>query len=341
MANPKAIEQLAKSLASLSSVDMDSVLRPGAGTMSLAPDMNGMAGEITLIENLARKYATLVDTETVGKIIATVDNITTTLESQSGLNDIQYANNSASFLNKIRGHIDYATTWKPTVVSEAILHRGLLEIEDFKDELARAQSSVEVEVKKLVDDSRAKAEELIQEATETKNAAQDTAMAVSVHEAQKQFNEAAAAASTRVKLWAFISAAVSAGLLAACIVLFRDISEIPRDVSWEASLPQALIRIFFLSVLAGIVTFTFKMLRAYLHIADKNRHRVRVANSIESFVHSAKTPSQRDLILARLTESIVNYGDSGLIHHEREDRSVTMSGDLMGRIISAISGKGN
>ena len=82
------------------------------------------------------------------------------------------------------------------------------------------------------------------------------------------------------------------------------------------------------------------MLRAHLHLAEKNRHREHVANCIGSFIQAAADQSQRDLILAKLTDSIVSNGDSGLVQHEREDHSSTMSGELMGRILAAISGKG-
>lgn len=96
-----------------------------------------------------------------------------------------------------------------------------------------------------------------------------------------------------------------------------------------------LIRLFLLSVIAGLATFTIRMLRACLHIAEENRHRVRVANSMESFLQSTVEPEQRGLILAKLADSIVNFGDSGLVR-EREDHLSTMSGDLIGRIVSAM-----
>lgn len=116
-------------------------------------------------------------------------------------------------------------------------------------------------------------------------------------------------------------------------------SDVPQGPILGETIHFTLIRLFLLSVIAGLATFTIRMLRAYLHIAEKNRHRVRVANSMESFLQSTVEPEQRDLILAKLTDSIVNFGDSGLVR-EREEHSSTMSGDLIGRIVSAISGKG-
>ena len=51
-------------------------------------------------------------------------------------------------------------------------------------------------------------------------------------------------------------------------------------------------------------------------MSEKNRHRQRVANSMEAFVQSAVTPEQRDLILSQLVESIVQFGHSGLVQRE-------------------------
>ncbi len=59
-----------------------------------------------------------------------------------------------------------------------------------------------------------------------------------------------------------------------------------------------------------------KILRAQLHMCEKNRHRQRVANSMEAFVASAVTPEQRDLILSQLVESVVQFGNSGLVQRE-------------------------
>ena len=75
-------------------------------------------------------------------------------------------------------------------------------------------------------------------------------------------------------------------------------------------------------------------------MAEKNKHRVRVANSVESFVNSALESQQRDLILTKLIEAIVDFGDSGIIRSEKDDGgSPAISGELIGRILSALSSK--
>jgi hypothetical protein len=75
-----------------------------------------------------------------------------------------------------------------------------------------------------------------------------------------------------------------------------------------------------------------------MHLVEKNRHRVRVANSVESFVNSALEPQQRDLLLAKLTEAIVDFGDSGIVRSDKDDPgSSIMSTELLGRILAALT----
>jgi len=82
-------------------------------------------------------------------------------------------------------------------------------------------------------------------------------------------------------------------------------------------------------------TFCLRILRAQMHMSQHNRHRQRVANSMEAFVEAAITPEQRDLILAQLVSSVVDFGTSGLL--SREDDSVyapKMTIDSITRMIS-------
>ena len=54
---------------------------------------------------------------------------------------------------------------------------------------------------------------------------------------------------------------------------------------------------------------------------NHNKHRQRVANSIESFVESAITPEQRDSILSKLVDSISDFGSTGLLSTEENNSS--------------------
>lgn len=251
------------------------------------------------------------------------------------------------FIDSLREQLEQATQWKPIVAGAAVLERGLLDAEGLKAEIERAQENFAEQAQERLEGIRAAASKVIEgaeaKAREIEGKARLTAEGISLEAAQKQFKEAADHDAKQVKLWTFLAGISILTLIAGALlfVVVTDFPKLPANSDWKTYLPFTLLKIFVLSALAGMTTFMFRMLRAHLHIAEKNRHRVRVANSIESILQSAGDSSQRDLILAKLADSIVNYRDSGLVQHEREDHSATMSGDLMGRIVAAISGKGS
>ena len=200
-----------------------------------------------------------------------------------------------------------------------------------KDTATETLATIKVEADKAIQGAQDLAEKI-------EARARRTASQISVKEAQNQFREAAKGDEKSVRRW-WWTAIGSVGLLVIFPLLFTR-WELPAG-EWPVALYHTLLRLLVLSAIAGTATFAFRMLRAHLHLAEKNKHRVRVANSVESFVQSALEPAQRDLILARLVDSIVIFGDSGLVQHDENDRSSPMSGDVIGRIVAAISSKGS
>lgn len=332
MATKDALDQLNEALERLSAVDMEAVKRPDLGDESLSPDLEGWEVEINRIADYAKRFARHVYDDTVRQMVYNIRSITNVLDAQAKLGPDEYIQNRAPFLNSLRMHIERANDWKLVVVSAAIIERGFLDDDGIKREAERTLARIRTEAQQILSEAEAKADEI-------KGRARLTAEGVSVREAQKQFREAAAHDKNQVILWACLAGVAVVVLICTAVALLKSIT-VPEDPEWYQSMAPTLLKVFILSALAGIATFTFRVFRAHLHIAEKNRHRVRVANSIESFLQSTRDSSQRDLILAKLADSIVNYGDSGLVQHEREDHSATMSGDLMGRIVAAISGKG-
>lgn len=343
MATENALQRLNRVLDDLASVEMDEVKRTRLGRASLAPDLDGMEEDIDQIAHLAKSYGKLVHDEIIQSMIETVHSIASTLESQSDRSDTQFTQNRALFIESLRRHIEGSRRWQPIVASCVALDKGLYDAESLKAEVQRSVANFKGERERFLEGMQAALDNNIKEFNKHVEKMIDqvrrTAQGVSVEEAQKQFREAAPHDKKRVWLWTGLSVLASAVLLVVGVVSIRGGSQMLTDPTWE-SLPGVVLRLFLLSVLAGMATFTFRMLRAHLHIAEKNRHRVRVANSIDSFLQSTSDPSQRDLIFAKLVDSIVSYGDSGLVQHEVEDRSSPMSGDLVGRILAAMSGKG-
>ena len=346
MATTKGLMNLEAPLRALAEVDWERVRRANLGDVSLSIALKQIEKDIQSLEQLARKYSVLVHDRTVGQIVNTIQPIVNELNSHAQLDDAQYVQDSKEFLESLKTLIEKATLWKPIVASAAMLDSGLLEAQDFMTEIKRERVGVRREAEKQREAIRDEATKILDEAKaqakKIEGKARDTAAGISVEAAQEQFKAASDHDAKQVRLWTALATMSIVILIGgACLFLFADCLKMPEQFKWNESLPQALLRIFVLSALAGAATFTFRMLRAHLHIAEKNRHRVRVANCIEGFLQAAGDASQRDLILAKLTDSIVNYGDSGLVQHDREDRSPTMSADLMGRIVAAISRKGS
>lgn len=343
MATDIALQRLNRALDDLEKVEIDEVKRTRLGSGSLATELDDIEEDIRLITYLAKSYGKLVHDDIIRSMIATVDSITGTLESQVRLSDARYTQRRELFVESLRRDIEESRRWQPIVASCVALDKGLLDADSLKAEVKRSVAGFKGEREKFLKGLQVALDDSIKEfnkhVEEMIAQVRRTAQGVSVEEAQKQFREAAPHDQKRVWLWAGLSGLASAVLLIVGVVSIMGGSQILAEPSWE-SLPEAVLRLFLLSVLAGIATFTFRMLRAHLHIAEKNRHRVRVANSIDSILQSTSDPSQRDLIFAKLVDSIVSYGDSGLVQHEVDDRSSPMSGDLAGRILAAISGKG-
>ena len=344
MATADQINQLNEALKKLNSVDLDRLKRTSLGEESLTKDLASRETKIQKLADLAKLYAPLVHNSTVSRISSTIETIANSMIAQATLESSEYLTQRDGFLQTIDTHIEEANNWKPILAGAAMLDRGFLDDEGLKRESERALANLQKVTGETLATIQAAAEKSIQGAKklaeEIETKARRTATKISVVEAQNQFREASTHDAKQVKLWGWLAGA-SIILLIATPLLFMMHWPLPETGEWPVALYHTLLRVLVLSAIAGIATFTFRMLRVHLHLAEKNRHRVRVANSVESFVQSALEPAQRDLILARLTDSIVSFGDSGLVEHGGEDRPSPLSGDVLARIVAAISSKGS
>ena len=191
--------------------------------------------------------------------------------------------------------------------------------------------SQEEKLDELID----QAKNYIEQTANTLEAAQATATGVSVKEAQEQFKNAQTPFNWKMAIWGTLSAA---GIISFFVVAmyFYD-AQVPDEWQW---IYKGTIRISILAAIGSIIAFFFKMLRAHMYMSEKNQHRQRVANSIGAFVGSATTSEQRDMILSQLVESVVQFGNSGLLH--REDDNIyrpKMTIDSIMRTLSTKSSK--
>lgn len=342
MASEQYLQQLAATVARLNAVDSVKLLRENLGVESLDSVFADDLEEIKSLAAFAERHAATVHDEYVEQARSTLDYIANEMEAQADRPSADYINQREAFLHAVRGQVEEAKRWLPLFAGSAVLERGFLEDEGIQREYERVVEGLKTEtdatltrVKEQADKAVADAKKL---ADEIEARARKSATRMSVDEAQRQFSEATRELQKKANVWAGL-AVLSVVVLLVLPFVFMS-WPLPDGDNWPIALYHTLLRIFVLSAAGAAVTVCFRLFRAHLHMVEKNRHRVRVANSIESFVNSALEPQQRDLLLAKLAEAVIDFGDSGIIKNERDEpTSSTTSGDLAGRILAALSAR--
>lgn len=105
---------------------------------------------------------------------------------------------------------------------------------------------------------------------------------------------------------------------------------------WSA-VYSTLIRLTILTSVAAVVSFCAKMYRAHSHLHEHAKHRLRTANSYTTFIDSAQTEDQRDVILSKLVDTITHFGSSGLL--QTDDDAIhpsKMTIETINKSLSAI-----
>ena len=344
MANQETLSRISEILDDYAKVDMDKVKRSGLGDESLSPDIAGLEKEINLIARQADNYADRVHDSVALTIIPNLRKITAALDEQAKRSPNEYIDSKQSFIESLQTQIEQSKLWRSEIAQMLMLNLEVFEVESLQDDVREIKDHLESTKDSFLPEIQNQCTHLLNEAKksalEIEERARQTARKISVQDAQEQFQAAVDKGTASAQRWSWI-VTVSLGALIGTILLLMFCAEPPKgkEVFSAESLYFTLTRLFLLSTLASGSAFAFKMLRVHLHMTEKNRHRVRVANSVEGFVQSAGDPAQRDLILAKMTDAIVNFGDSGLVQHDREESTPTTSNDLVGRVVAALSGK--
>jgi hypothetical protein len=95
-------------------------------------------------------------------------------------------------------------------------------------------------------------------------------------------------------------------------------TEFPLPMLLVGSAYYTSIRLAVLAVLGIVLTFCIRMGRAYLHLIELNEHRLRIAISIRDFVDAVRRPEQKDMVIQKLVESVMDLGDSGILSKQQD-----------------------
>ena len=317
MASDTSIKQLQDLAEEIRLIDTNNLLRTSLGALSLEKDFGTTLEQIGKKVDLVRQYGREVHNDQIQRILSILGEIRTAIKQQADCSDADYAARRQQFLNNVKSHLETLKQFWAPVVTAAVETRGFLDDEGVRREYERTIESIKKESETALQQVKEESNKTIEEARTLAKQIEDrarlTAARISVEEAQKQFSEAQTALDKRVKVWA----ALGVG----CVVLFFAVAlyfvtiDLPDEWQWQVVYHSA-VKVSILTAIATTAAFCLKILRAHMHMSEKNRHRQRVANSMGAFVESAVTPEQRDLILSQLVDSIAQFGHSGLVQRE-------------------------
>ena len=341
MATEEQINRLKDLASDIRKVDKEKLLRPSLGEEALQKDFAPKLEEIYRKFEFVLEHSLGVHDNHLHNVFQSLDHIKSEIENQANRSNAQYVGHRTNFLANIDLYLDQLKEFWPPFVTAAVETRGFLEDEGVRREYERSIESLKTESESALQQVQTEAHKTIAEAKQLaeqiENRARLTAARISVEEAQKQFREAQGGLDRRVKIWGGIGIIFVAGFI--CTAWYFATADLPDQWRWEV-IYYGTIRVSILAAIATAAAFCLRILRAHLHMSEKNRHRQRVANSIGAFVESAVTPEQRDQILSQLVESVIQFGNSGLL--QREDNNVyrpKMTIDSIMRTLSSSSGK--
>ena len=321
MASENSIHQLTNIADQIRSIETTKLTRPNLGDESLeeilAPKLNELDNRLSY----SIQYAPKLHDDQVNQIFNIFQDICTHMTNFANLSsNAEYINQRDYFINNFNSSLEQLKLYWPPIVTSAIEQRRLIEDEGLKQYYEETVADMRETSSELLETIRQESSEAISEAKklaeEIERKARRTASRISVEDAQIQFRDAQQELDTQVKTWTIISS-VSLTAFFALATYFSTL-DVPTNIG-SSIIYFTTIRVAMLGALAASSTFALRVLRAHLHMRQKNLHRQRVANSIAAFVESAVTPEQRDLILSHLVESVSSFGPSGLIE-SRKDR---------------------
>jgi len=318
LATQTNIDKLNQSISSFLSLPKERIFRPELGVESsekfLSDVLNDLYDKIAVIQQVAKD----VSNTPVQTVTAHLDALFNHLSSFSALNNQDFVAQKPSVVENVYANIDAILNVWPQFY---ITHLELFPKESKEQKSHSEAIALTEDIKakaKSADETLESLKQIIEETNQIKEAAKNTAQGVSVIDAQKQFTSAQSNLYLKIIIASAGAAIFLIWFFGLAFYFLNAADNLNDEWTWKIAY-HASIRGVILASIAAISTYFLTVLKAYLHLLEHNLHRQRVANSTEAFVAAATTPEQKDLILAKLVESVTNFGDSGLLKASSND----------------------
>lgn len=305
---------------SILSIDKSKITREELGVESLekviAPILEELYQKLAIIVKVASHVPDNIVTSTTSELT----NIIGYMNSLANFSNQEFVAQKATYVNYIKSNLDtiknswphYHVAFSEYFPKKESGNEALLEATSLTESIKEKTRTAEAELKLF--------KSLLDEAQAIKVAAQNTAQNISIVAAQKQFKDAEKPTYIKIGLAVLGAFFFFYWFFWQAYDFLLQADDLLDLWTWKVAY-HAGIRAVILGALFGLLSFFLTLLKAYLHILEANQHKLRVANSAEGLVAAAKTPEHQDLILSRLVDAIVDFGESGLLKDNPQDKS--------------------
>lgn len=115
--------------------------------------------------------------------------------------------------------------------------------------------------------------------------------------------------SSQINIWIAICVVIILSGIILTICMFSvDVSE--KSLVWI--IYNSIERLIVISALFSLATFSFRMLKSYLQMQERNNQKRAVIDSLPSLTASGSSGEQRDLVFMKLIEVIISFGEPAI-----------------------------
>jgi hypothetical protein len=301
MATVRHMDELVEQFTKFSNLDKDKFLRPNLGDASLQRELKPIIDDINRkVDRVLKMAINRVSAQAFTELKTAIEEIVRIMDEHSKRKEAEYVSQNQRVLSEFNGKYEQILAVWPNFIAAEVESSGILQgdYQKFTDDLAKHSAKILEQAEK--------------QAQRIEASARQTAAKVSIKEAQEQFGEARKHHRNQAIIWSAISVLILLGFFM-IIFNFYNAQFIVSEQFQLQALYHTILRLTILTGIGAIATFCLRILRAHMHMHQHSLHRLRLANSMASFVEAAATPEQRDLILAHLVEAIATFGNSGIL----------------------------